>query len=153
MIDIFSVKTWEFSEKEKEARTKAVIPEVEALNENNTRARSSEADEVEAVRPNNTRARSSEADEADEADEVEAVRPEPDPPRQKKTFYDIGLEVLGKQCNKTRSVLIDEMMKRYSISEAKATSGLEKLISSNVIELSTVETNVERYYMADSTPF
>ena len=105
---------------------------------------------AEAVKPNSTRARSSEAD---EADEVEAVSPAPDPPRRKKSFYDIGLEVLGKQCNKTRSVLIDEMMKRYSISEAKATSGLEKLISSNVIELSTVETNVERYYMADSTPF
>lgn len=150
MIDIFSVKKWEFSEKEKEARTKAVIPEVEALKENNTHARSSEADEVEPARPNNTRARSSEAD---EADEVEAVRPEPDPPRQKKTFYDIGLEVLGKQCNKTKSVLIDEMMKRYSISEAKATSELEKLISSNVIEVTHVETNVERYYMTDSTPF
>ena len=106
--------------------------------------------EVEPARPNSTRARSSEPDEPDEPDE--AVRPEPDPPP-KKSFYDIGLEVLGKQCNKTRSVLIDEMMKRYSISEAKATSGLEKLISSNVIELSTVETNVERYYMADSTPF
>ena len=129
MIDIFSVKTWEFSEKEKEARTKAVIPEVEALNENNTRARSSEPDEAEAV---------SQA---------------PDPPSQKKSFYDVGLEVLGKQCNKTRSVLIDEMMKRYSISEAKATSGLEKLISSNVIEVTHVETNVDRYYMTDSTPF
>lgn len=157
MIDIFSVKTWEFSEKEKEARTKAVIPEVEAvipeveaLNENNTHARSSEADEVEAVRPNSTRTRSSEPDEPDEPDEAVSQAPPPPP---KKSFYDIGLEVLGKQCNKTRSVLIDEMMKRYSISEAKATSGLEKLISSNVIELSTVETNVERYYMADSTPF
>ena len=127
--------------------TKAVIPEVEALNENNTRARSSEADEVEPARPNNTRARSSEPDEPDEA-----VSQAPPPPP-KKSFYDIGLEVLGKQCNKTRSVLIDEMMKRYSISEAKATSGLEKLISSNVIELTTVETNVERYYMTDSTPF
>lgn len=128
----------------------AVIPEVEALKENNTHARSSEADEVEPARPNNTRARSSEPD---EADEVEAVRPEPDPPRRKKTFYDIGLEVLGKQCNKTRSVLIDEMMKRYSISEAKATSGLEKLISNNVIEVTHVEKDIERYYMTDSTPF
>ena len=73
--------------------------------------------------------------------------------RRKKSFYDIGLEVLGKQCNKTRSDLIDEMIKRYSISEAKATSGLEKLISNNVIEVTHVETNVERYYMADSTPF
>ena len=136
MIDIFSVKTWEFSEKEKEARTKAVIPEVEAV-----------IPEVEALKENNTHARSSEADEPDEA-----VSQAPPPPP-KKSFYDIGLEVLGKQCNKTRSVLIDEMMKRYSISEAKATAGLEKLISNNVIEVTHVETNVERYYMADSTPF
>ena len=139
MIDIFSVKTWEFSDKEKEARTKAVIPEVEAV-----------IPEVEALNENNTRARSSEPDEADKA---EAVIPAPNPPRRKKTFYDVGLEVLGKQCNKTKSVLIDEMMKRYSISEAKATSGLEKLISSNVIEVTHVETNVDRYYMTDSTPF
>ena len=126
MIDIFSVKTWEFSEKEKEARTKAVIQEVEALNENNTHARSSEPDEAEAV---------SQA---------------PDPPRQKKSFYDVGLEVLGKQCNKTRSVLIDEMMQRYSISETRANEGFNQLVSSKIIEL---QTNVDRYYMADSTPF
>ena len=160
MIDIFSVKTWEFSDKEKEARSKAVGSEAVE-----TEAVISE--EVEAVRPvipNIPRVREAvkavEA-EAVEAEAVEAVRPEaveadrpaPDRPRRKKTFYDIALEILGKQCNKTRSVLIDEMITRYNISEAVATSGLEKLISNNVIELTTVETNVQRYYMTDSTPF
>ena len=151
MIDIFSVKTWEFSDKEKEARSKAVgseameaeavIPEaVEPVRPNIPRAREAvEAEAVEAVRP--------------EAEAMEAVIPDPPAPRRKKTFYDIALEILGKQCNKTRSVLIDEMIKRYNISEAVATSGLEKLISNNVIELTTVEKNVDRFYMADSTPF
>ena len=151
MIDIFSVKTWEFSDKEKEARSKAVgseameaeavIPEaVGPVRPNITRAREAvEAEAVEAVRP--------------EAEAMEAVIPDPPAPRRKKTFYDIALEILGKQCNKTRSVLIDEMIKRYNISEAVATSGLEKLISNNVIELTTVEKDIERYYMTDSTPF
>ena len=157
MIDIFSVKTWEFSDKEKEARSKAVGSEA-------VEAEAVIPEAVEPVRPNIPRAREAvEAVEAVEAEAVEAVRPEaeameaviPDPPapRRKKTFYDIALEILGKQCNKTRSVLIDEMIKRYNISEAVATSGLEKLISNNVIELTTVEKNVDRFYMADSTPF
>ena len=151
MIDIFSVKTWEFSDKEKEARSKAVGSEA-------MEAEAVIPEAVEPVRPNIPRAR--EAVEAEAVEAMEAVRPEaeaveaviPDPPapRRKKTFYDIALEILGKQCNKTRSVLIDEMMQRYSISETRANDGFNQLVSSKIIEL---QTNVNRYYMTDSTPF
>ena len=126
MIDIFSVKTWEFSDKEKEARSKAV---------------GSEAVEAEAVRP--------------EAEAVEAVVPDlptppPTPSKPKKSFYDIALQIVGKQSNGTRSALIAEMMQKYSISETRANDGFQQLIDSKVIEL---QTNVNRYYMTDSTPF
>lgn len=148
MIDIFSVKTWEFSEKEKEARTKAVIPEVEAVSPEpakvnipraHAHARSSEAEEVKALdqNQNNTHARSSEP-------------PPPETPKQKKSFYDIGIEIVGERCNGTRSGLIAEMMQRYSISETRANEGFNQLVSSKIIEL---QTNVNRYYMTHSTPF
>ena len=78
MIDIFSVKKrefsekekearakWEFSQKEKEARVKTVIPETEAV-------RPEAVEAVEPARPNSTRARNSEAD---EMEAVEAVIP------------------------------------------------------------------------------
>lgn len=136
------INIFELSKSVNNTITEAVIPEaVEPVRPNIPRVREAvEAVEaMEAVRP--------------EAEAMEAVIPAPPAPRRKKTFYDIALEILGKQCNKTRSVLIDEMIKRYNISEAKATSGLEKLISNNVIELTTVEKDIERYYMTDSTPF
>ena len=78
MIDIFSVKKrefsekekearakWEFSQKEKEARAKTVIPETEAV-------RPEAVEAVEPARPNSTRARNSEVD---EMEAVEAVIP------------------------------------------------------------------------------
>jgi len=135
MIDIFSVKTWEFSEKEKEARTKAVIPEA-----------------VEPAKVNNTHARSNEAEEVKTLDQMEAVNPPPETPqpKPKKSLFDIGMEIVGERCNGTRSGLIAEMMQRYSISETRANEGFNLLMSNKIIEL---QSNVNRYYMTHSTPF
>ena len=69
------------------------------------------------------------------------------------SFYDIANEILGKQCNRTRPAIINEMMRKYRISDKRASVGFQQLVDSNAIELTTVETNVDRYYMADSTPF
>ena len=74
----------------------------------------------------------------------------PQPSKPKKSLYDIALQILGKQNNGTRSTLTAEMMQRYSISETRANDGFNQLVSSKIIEL---QTNVNRYYMTDSTPF
>lgn len=77
----------------------------------------------------------------------------PQPSKPKKSFYDIAVEILGKQCNRPKYTLIAEMMEKYSISEKRAKDGFQQLVDSGVIELTTVEKNVDRFYMADSTPF
>ena len=138
LINIFEIAN---SVNNADTTPEAVSPEPAKVNipRAHAHARSSEAEEVKALdqNQNNTHARSSEP-------------PPPETPKQKKSFYDIGLEVLGKQCNKTRSVLIAEMMERYSISETRANEGFNQLVSSKIIEL---QTNVNRYYMTHSTPF
>ena len=76
--------------------------------------------------------------------------PAPPQPKPKKSFYDIGFEILGERCNRPKSGLIAEMVRKYSISETRANDGFQQLIDSKVIEL---QTNVNRYYMTHSTPF
>ena len=134
----------------------AVIPEVEALKENNTHARSSEADEVEPARPNSTRARSS------EADEVEAVSQAPDPPQQK-TMGDILQDWNGQAESKVKIFTpINEILNTfdkntgYTKDQALRLIGLTSNYSTrqvhDIYERMVFEGTIN-IQKADSTPF
>lgn len=73
----------------------------------------------------------------------------PQPPTPKKSFYAIGMEILGENTNRSHDYLINEMMLKYSISVQRATAGLTQLIENKVID----KTQFDTYFMADSTPF
>jgi hypothetical protein len=73
----------------------------------------------------------------------------PAEPINKKSFFDIGMDILGEQNNMTKNRLLSEMIKRYNITDSRAEKGFELLLNNGIIEA----TNVDTYFMKHSTPY
>jgi hypothetical protein len=73
----------------------------------------------------------------------------PAEPINKKSFFDIGMDILGEQNNMTKNRLLAEMIKRYNITDTRAAKGFDLLLNAGIIEA----TNVDTYFMTHSTPY
>jgi deoxyribodipyrimidine photolyase len=74
---------------------------------------------------------------------------EPSEPINKKSFFDIGFDILGEQNNMTKNRLLAEMMQKYNITDTRAGKGFDLLLNNGIIKA----TNVGTYFMTHSTPY
>jgi hypothetical protein len=70
-------------------------------------------------------------------------------PKPKKTFFDIGMEIIGEQNHLPNHAIIDNMMQSYHIDKARAENGFKSLIENKIIE----PTHLNTYVLSHSTPF
>jgi hypothetical protein len=90
--------------------------------------------------------------------EVKQVIPEnktaiPEPPApepiNKKSFFEIGMDIIGEQNNMTKNRLLAEMIRKYNITDTRAAAGFDLLLNNGIIEA----TNVDTYFLSHSTPY
>lgn len=80
----------------------------------------------------------------------QAITEPPAPaPINKKSFFDIGLDILGEQNNMTKNRLLAEMIRKYNITDTRAAAGFDLLLNNGIIEA----TNVDTYFLSHSTPY
>ena len=85
------------------------------------------------------------------ASEIVEVKPpvvEVTPPPANK-LYDIAFDILGEQNNLTRNILLNEMIRKYSIADTRNNDYFDLMLKNNII----AATNVGTFYMKHSTPF
>ena len=83
--------------------------------------------------------------------ESKTAIPEPLAPEpiNKKSFFDIGMDILGEQNNMTKNRLLAEMIRKYNITDTRAGKGFDLLLNNGIIEA----TNVDTYFLTHSTPY
>lgn len=76
------------------------------------------------------------------------IKPAPEPIN-KKSFFDVGMDILGEVNNLTKNRLLAEMIRKYNITDTRAAAGFDLLLNNGIIEA----TNVDTYFMKHSTPY